>query len=109
MNSVKLVDSERSKPLSFDPVAKRFLYFDDIKKGERFSPKDLSNDQKRELVLRRYEIEEESSIESLATMDKQQQMDHIRAGDEVGIRLINQEITFLDELIDKIISGIVTK
>ena len=107
MKPVSLVDSEKSKPLSFDPVGERFLYLHDIKNGDRFSPKDLNDDQRRELVLRRYELEKESLIESLAAMDKEQQMDHIRTGDEVGVHLIDQEITFLDELIEKIIRGVV--
>jgi hypothetical protein len=107
MKPVRLVESERLKPLSFDPVGQRFLYFHDIKKGERFSPKELNEDEKRELVLKRYAIERESVIESLGALDKEQQMNHIRAGDEVGVSLINQEITFLDELIKKIIVGVV--
>jgi hypothetical protein len=52
-------------------------------------------------------LERESVIESLGALDKEQQMNHIRAGDEVGVSLINQEITFLDELIKKIIVGVV--
>ena len=107
MKPVKMVDSERMKPLSYDPVGKRFLYLSDILKGERYPPGRLDDDLKRELVLKRYELEGESSIESLEKIDKQQQMDHIRTGTDVGQRLVDQEITFLGELIEKIAAGVV--
>ena len=107
MHPVRLVESERSKPLSYDPSSETFLYLDDVKAGRRFSPAALSEEQQRMLVSARYELEEESIIESLEVLDKRQQLEHIRSGTEVGARLVSQEITFLTELIDKIDGGIV--
>lgn len=107
MKRVRLVDSERLKPISFDPAGQRYLFFRDIGGGAWFYPTGLTEDQKQDLVLRRYALEKDSTVDSLAAMDLRQQMDHISSGTEVGVRLMAQEITYLEELIQKIEAGIV--
>ena len=107
MKRVRLVDSERRKPLSYDPARGVFLYLDDLGRGEIPGPGTLPDHLKTELVLKRYDIEADSSIESLAALDKRQQMEHVLQGTELGLRLVSQEITFLEELIEKIRSGVV--
>ena len=107
MKPIRLVESERRKPLSYDPARGALLYFDDLKTGEHPGPQGLDEHLQRELVLKRYEMEAEATIESLAPVGKRQQMEHIRKGTELGLRLVSQEITFLEELIGKIRSGVV--
>lgn len=102
MEPVRLSDTERKKPLSYDPSAKKFLFFSDIQAGKVFPPQQLDEDSKRALTLKRLEMEEPFSIEALGAMDKEQQMDEVRRGTEKGKEIVRAEIAYLVETIEGI-------
>lgn len=105
MNPTRLSDTERKKPLSFDPSAKKFLFLADIQAGEVFDPQQLDEESKRALTLKRLELEEPLSIESLEAMNKEQQMDEVRQGTEKGKDIVRAEIAYLVETIAEIKKG----
>jgi len=105
MSTIRLSETERKKPLSYDLSAKKFLYLDDIQKGRIFSPQELDEESKQALTLKRLEMEEPFSIEALGAMDKEQQMDEVRKGTEKGGEIILAEITYLLETIEGIKRG----
>ena len=105
MSNIRLSETERKKPLSYDPSAKKFLYLADIQKGRIFPPQELDEESKQALTLKRLEMEEPFSIETLGAMDKEQQMDEVRKGTEKGGEIIRAEITYLLETIEGIKRG----
>ena len=108
MNPTRLSDTERKKPLSFDPSAKKFLFLADIQAGKIFDPQELDEDSKRALTLKRLELEEPFSIESLEAMNKEQQMEEVRQGTEKGKDIVRAEIAYISETIAEIKKGEVT-
>lgn len=105
MKPIKLSDVERKKPLSYDPKTKKYLYLDDIKKGNIFSPTDLDEKLQRKLTIARLDLEESFSIESLGAMNKEQMMAEIRECTNKGNELVRAEINFLKETIKEIKKG----
>lgn len=105
MGTIRLSETERKKPLSYDLSTKRFLYLTDIQKGRIFSPQELDEKSKQALTLKRLEMEEPFSIEALGAMDKEQQMDEVRKGTEKGGEIVRAEITYLVETIEGIKRG----
>ncbi len=105
MKPVKLSESARKKPLSYDPVTPDFLYLDDVKAGRDTPPQNLDNAAQHLLTLRRLEMEAPFSIESLETMDKERQMKEVRKGTQTGKDIIRAEIQYLSETIEEIRQG----
>lgn len=105
MNPIRLNDNDRKKPLSYDPASKKFLYLEDIKSGQIFFPEDLDEKSKQKLTLKRLEIEEDFTIESIGAINKEQQMDEIRKGTETGKDIVKAEIKYLSETIIDIQKG----
>jgi hypothetical protein len=104
MEPVKLSNTERKKPLSYNPSLQEFLYLEDIQKGKIFPPKELDDDSKKLLTLKRLEMEEPFSIEALG-MSKEQQMEEIRQDTERGKDIVRAEINYLAETIEEIKKG----
>ena len=105
MDPIQLSDTERKKPLSYDPSTKKFLYIADIKSGKLVQPHKLDEKSKQKLVLKRLELEEPFSIESIGAIDKDQQMEEVKSGSEVGQEIIRAEIMYLTETIKEIEKG----
>ena len=105
MSTIRLSDSEKRKPLSYDPSAKKFLYLTDIQEGRIFPPQELDEASKQALTLKRLEMEEPFSIEALGAMDKEQQMDEVRKGTQQGRDIVRAEIAYLVETIREIKRG----
>jgi len=105
MKPVRLSETERKKPLSYDPSTTEFLFLADIQAGRVFSPQQLDEESKRALILKRLEMEEPFSIESLRPMDKQQQMEEIRKNTEKGKEIVRAEVTYLVDTIEGIKKG----
>ena len=105
MAPIRLSTEERKKPLSYDPVTKRFLFIEDIQAGDVRSPMDLDRESQCLLTLKRVELSEPSSIESLEPMSKKQQMDEVRAGSEKGELIVRAEINYVTDTISEIQAG----
>lgn len=105
MSPVRLSETERKRPLSYNSSAKKFLYLVDIQAGRVFSPQQLDEESKRALTLKRLEMEEPFSIEALGAMDKGQQMEEVRKGTEKGKEIIRAETAYLEETIREIKKG----
>jgi len=99
MSTIRLSETERKKPLSYDPSAKKFLYLADIQRGKVFPIQELDKESKQALTLKRLEMEEPFSIEALGAMDKEQQMDEIRKDTEKGREIVRAEIAYIVETI----------
>lgn len=104
MDPVRLSETERKKPLSYDPFSKEFLFLSDIQEGRIFPPKQLDEESQKILTLKRLEMEEPFSIEALG-MDKEQQMEEVRRGTERGKEIVRAEINYLAETIEEIKKG----
>jgi len=105
MKPIKLSETERKKPLSYDQIGKKFLYLKDIQEGAFFSPSALDQETQRILTIKRLEMEEPFSIESLKAMDKDQMIEEVRQGTERGKEIIKTEIRYLEETIKEIKKG----
>jgi hypothetical protein len=105
MRPIRLSETERKKPISYDKSTKKFLYFKDIQAGRIISPKQLDNKSQQVLTLRRLEMEEDFSIESLGAINKKQQIEEVRKGSEIGKKIIKAEIRYLEETIKEIVKG----
>jgi hypothetical protein len=105
MKPIRLSETERKKPLSYDISTQKFLYLTDIQAGRIFPPQQLDEESKRVLTLKRLEMEEAFSIESLGAMDKEQQMEEVRKGTEKGKEIVRAEIAYLVETIKEIEKG----
>lgn len=105
MKPIRLSDTERKKPLSYDPSTKEFLFLADIQAGKLFLPRELDEESKQKLVLRRLEVEEPFSIESIGAINKEQQMEEVSAGSERGKEIVQAEIMYLMETIEEIKKG----
>jgi hypothetical protein len=97
--------NERRKPLSFDPSTGSYLYIDDIAQGRVFLPGRLDDSAKKDLVIKRLEMSEPFSIESLQAADLQQQIREIREDTPLGRDIVSAEINNLAELIQDIQRG----
>ena len=105
MNPIKLHETERKKPLSYDVTSDKFLYINDIKQGRIVNPKDLSEEDQKKLTIRRLEIEDPFSIESLSALNKEQMINEIRKNSERGKELVLAEINYLEDTIEEIKKG----
>lgn len=105
MSTIRLSETERKKPLSYDPSAEKFLYLADIQRGRVFPPQELDEESKQALTLKRLKMEEPFSIEALGAMDKEQQMDEVRKSTEKGGEIVRAEIAYLVETIEGIKRG----
>lgn len=105
MKPIKLSDTERKKPLSYDPKTEKYLYLDDIMKGKIFSPTDLDEELQKKLTIKRLELEEPFSIESLGALNKEQMIEEIHKCTKKGEEIVKAEIKFLKETIEEIKKG----
>ena len=105
MRPIRLSETERKKPLSYDISTQKFLYLTDIQAGRIFPPQRLDEESKRMLTLKRLEVEETFSIESLGAMGKEQQMEEVRKGTEKGKEIVRAEIAYLVEITKEIEKG----
>ena len=105
MEPIKLSDTERKKPLSYNPKTQKYIYIDDIMKGTIFSPTDLNEDLQKKLTIERLELEEPFSIESLGALNKEQMIDEIRKYSKKGEEIVKAEIKYLKETIEEIKKG----
>ena len=105
MRPIRLSETERKKPISYDKSTKKFLYLTDIQAGRTISPKQLDDESQRVLTIRRLEMEEDFPIESLGAMNKKQQIEEVRKGTEIGKKIIRAEIGYLEETIKEIVKG----
>ncbi len=105
MQPIRLSETERKKPLSYDPSDKKFLYLTDIQTGHFFPLQKLDENSKKILTLKRLEMEEPFSIETLEAMDKEKQIEEVRKGTERGKEIVRAEIAYLLETIKEIKKG----
>jgi len=105
MQPIRLSETERKKPLSYDPSTKKYLYLADIKDGRIFYPQNLDEKLQCQLTIKRLEIEEPFLIESLEAMNKEQMIEGIRRRTEKGKEIVRAEIKYLEDTIKEIIKG----
>lgn len=104
MVPVRLSDTERKKPLSYDPSLKMFLYLSDIQEGKIFPPQELDEESQKMLTIKRLEIEEPFSIDML-DVGKGQMIEEVNLGTEMGKDIVRAEIKYLVETIEEIKKG----
>ena len=105
MSAIRLSETERKKPLSYDPSSNKFLFFSDIQTRKIFPPNELDEESKKVLTIKRLDMEESFTIESMGAMNKEQQKSEICKGSEKGGEIIRAEIAYLVETIDEITKG----
>ena len=105
MKPIKLNDTERKKPLSYDPKTEKYLYLDDIMNGRIFSPANLDEEIQKKLTIKRLELEEPFSIESLGAFSKEQMIEEIQKCTKKGEEIVKAEIKFLEETIEEVRKG----
>lgn len=105
MQPIRLSETERKKPLSYDPSTNKYLYLADIREGRIYYPQNLDEKIQCQLTIERLKIEEPFLIESLEAMNKEQMIEEICHRTEKGKEIIRAEIKYLVETINEIIKG----
>jgi hypothetical protein len=101
------IDEEnRKKPLCYNPINGRFIYYDDIvnKKEPIILPSTLSKSDQKELILMRQLKGRDYRTQTISgpLMTRDDIVRSIRYNEEEGMVLIEAEISYLDELLEQI-------
>jgi hypothetical protein len=96
----------RRKPLCYDPLRKKFIYFDDILSGREaiILPSSLSEDDRKRLVIERHTVGPDYAAQAMSgpVMTRNDTVRAIESNDEIGRTTVEAEVSYLDELLAEI-------
>ena len=109
--SLPILDNQSAKkPLGYNPLSERFLYYSDIISGREkiVYPISLSQSDKKMLIIERLKKGPDFTMQSISG-NPYTRNDIIKAvndNDEVGIMTLEAEISMLNDLLTKISENI---
>ena len=109
--SLPVLDSQSAKkPLSYDPLINKFIYYHDIVSGKEkiIYPKSLSLTDKKLLIIERLKTGPDYTMQSISghPYTRNDIIEAVRCGDEVGKMTLEAEISMLDDLLKRISENI---
>jgi hypothetical protein len=105
--SMPVIDeANRRKPLSYDPLRKKFIYFDEILSRQEaiVFPSTLSEADRQRLVIERQVRGPDYATQAISgpLMRRNDMVRAIENGDAMGKTMVEAEISYLDELLAEI-------
>lgn len=95
-----IVDAAKSRPLSFNPVTKKFIYYDEVLNGnERIYPiEKLDQEQRITLAIKRYltNVPEVTVTLNGASFTNKQIAEEIKKQTKIGKQLFESDINYLE-------------
>lgn len=94
------MEEAKAKPLSYNPLTKNFIYYDDVAAGKQkiYSLSKLDNDSRKKLSIKRYKASETDSIISTLNGEDYTIKDivtEIEKETAIGLNFLNLDINYL--------------
>lgn len=103
-------DANKKKPLCYDPLREKFIYYDEIlaKKEPVVLPSALSKEDQKVLVLERQTAGPDYKTQSISgpLMTRDDVVKAIRNNEKFGLITVEAEISYLDELLKQILENL---
>jgi hypothetical protein len=102
----KIDEMNQKKPLCYDSLRRKFIYYNDIvtKKEPIILPSTLSDTDQKKLIIKRQQKGPDYKSQSISgpLMNRNDLVRAIRKGEKLGDVFVEAEISYLDELLREI-------
>lgn len=99
-------ETQRRKPLCYDPKRDKFIYFDEIISGEeKIIPVDtLSDADQKKLVIKRHEESPDYKVQAISgpPLSRQDVIKAIEQNQDFGVITVQAEIAYLRDFLKQI-------
>ena len=106
MTMPEMDETQRRKPLCYDPERNKFIYFDEIISGEEkiIPPDTLSDRDKKKLIIKRHEESPDYKVQAISgpPLSRDDVIKAIEQDQDFGVITVQAEIAYLRDFLKQI-------